>query len=94
METSIPLSQQLIEQLENELKTMTVSVKDWNSLRNQMPTWRDIFLTADTATKRVLVNKLIERIEITDEQVNIRFKINLNNFLAQPRINNVNGLPQ
>ena len=81
----------LIAQLENELKTMTVSAKDWNSLRNQMPTWRDIFLTADIATKRVLVNKLIERIEITDEQVNIRFKINLNNFLAQPRINNVNG---
>ena len=84
---------ELIEQLENELKTMTVSAKDWNSLRSQMPTWRDVFLTADTATKRVLVNRLIERIEITDEQVNIRFKINLNNFLTQPRINNDGGVP-
>lgn len=85
---------ELIERLENELKNMTVSAKDWNSLRSQMPTWRDVFLTADTATKRVLVNRLIERIEITDEQVNIRFKINLNNFLTQPRINNDGGVPE
>ena len=69
-----------IEQLENEVKNMTLSVNDRKTVRSQIPTWREVLLTADTAAKRILVNKLIERIEITDEQVIIRFKINLNNF--------------
>ena len=73
---------------------MTVSVNDWESLQSQIPSWREIFLTADTARKRVLVDRLIERIEITDEQVIIRFKINLNDFFVQPRISNVNGVPE
>lgn len=84
----------LIKQLEIELKNMTVSVNDWESLQSQIPSWREIFLTADTARKRVLVDRLIERIEITDEQVIIRFKINLNDFFVQPRISNVNGVPE
>ena len=45
-----------------------------------------MLLNADNATKRVPINKLIERIDVTNENIIIRFKINLNGFLPKPRI--------
>ena len=51
-------------------------------------------MNADTATKRVLVDKLIERIDITKDDIVIRFKININDFFQQPRINDDFGVPK
>lgn len=45
-----------------------------------------MLLNADNATKRVPINKLIERIDVTNENIIIRFKINLNDFFPKPRI--------
>lgn len=72
-----------IKQLEAKWNQASVSALDWENLRSQIPAWQDIFLNADTPTKRVLVDKLIERIDITNEEVKIRFKINLDGFLNQ-----------
>lgn len=77
-----------VAELEQKLQDTAVSVEEWETLRIKIPTWRDVFLKADIPAKRVLVNKLVERIDITDKQVIIRFKINLDEFLAQPRIIN------
>lgn len=77
---------EIVEQMEMKLQNITVSVDDWEALRSKIPTWQEIFLNADTPTKRVLVNKLIERIDITENKVVIRFKINLDNFLLEPRM--------
>ena len=77
---------ELCEHLKTEMENTSVSIKDWETLREKIPTWREVFLKADTAAKRVLVDKLIQRIEITEEQVVIRFKINLDEFLNQPRM--------
>ena len=85
---------EVIEQMERELRNMTISIDDWEALRSKIPTWQQIFLNADTPTKRVLVNKLIERIDITDEKIAIRFKINLDEFLNQPRMTNNESVPQ
>lgn len=78
----------IVEQLELELQNTSVSIDDWETLRSKIPTWQEIFLNADTPTKRVLVNKLIERIDITENKVVIRFKINLDKFLIEPRMTN------
>ena len=40
-----------------------------------LPTWHEIFSKADKETQRILVNKLIERIEVTKEHILIRFRI-------------------
>lgn len=76
--------EELVKQLEAELQNSSVSIDDWRNLQDKIPTWQEIFLNADTPTKRVLVNKLIERINITEDKVVIRFKINLEEFLNQP----------
>lgn len=84
----------LVEQIETELQNTTVSIDDWETLRSKIPTWQEIFLNADTPTKRVLVNKLIERIDMTEDEVVIRFKINLDNFLTQSRMTNNESVPE
>lgn len=74
----------IVEERKAELDAMKVSMDDWENIRSKIPTWQDVFWNADTTTKRVLVNKLIERIDITKDSVNIRFKINLNDFFTLP----------
>ena len=81
----------IVEERKAELDAMKVSMDDWENIRSKIPTWQDVFGNADTTTKRVLVNKLIERIDITKDSVNIRFKINLNDFFTLPRITDGSG---
>ena len=84
--------QEVVKQKELEFKNSSVSADDWKTLREQIPTWQDVFLNADVATKRVLVNKLIERIDVKKGEVVIRFKINLNDFFQQPRMSGEFGV--
>ena len=86
--------QEVIRQKEADLNSVSVNVDEWQELRQQIPTWQEVFMNADTATKRVLVDKLIERIDITKDDIVIRFKININDFFQQPRISDGFGVPQ
>ena len=78
--------QEVVTLKETELKNTSVTIDEWEDIKNKIPTWQDVFLNADVATKRVLVNKLIERIDVKKTEVVIRFKINLNDFISQSRI--------
>ena len=84
----------IVEEKKAELDAMKVSMDDWENIRTKIPTWQDVFWNADTTTKRVLVNKLIERIDITKDNINIRFKINLNDFFTIPRITDYHDVPE
>jgi len=42
---------------------------------------------ADTATKRVLINKLVDRIDVTEEQTSIHFRISMDEFLSKADLN-------
>ena len=84
----------VVDELEINIKNLSVSQEDWENLYHNLPTWQDIFMNADVATKRVLVNKLIERIDITDDTVVIHFKVDLDHFCPQPRMTNYDGVPE
>ena len=84
----------VVKELETNIKNLSVSQEDWENLYHNLPTWQDIFMNADVATKRVLVNKLIERIDITDDTVVIHFKVDLDHFCPQPRMTNYDGVPE
>ena len=86
--------QKVVSQKESELKSINVSSRDWEQLRKEIPSWQEVFLNSDTATKRVLVNKLIKRIEIKKDEIKVEFKINLNDFLPQPRITDGFDVPE
>ena len=84
----------IVEEKKAELDAMKVSMDDWENIRTKIPTWQDVFWNADTTTMRVLVNKLIERIDITKYNINIRFKIKLNDFFTLPRITDYHDVPE
>ncbi len=43
-------------------------------IRKAIPPWKQIFQEADSDTKRILVQRLVEWIQVTQEQIRIRFK--------------------
>lgn len=83
----------VVQQKEADLQNSSVTSSDWEELKTNIPSWREIFLHADTPTKRVLVNKLIERIDITKERMVVRFKISLDEFLPQSRMDDNGVVP-
>ncbi len=83
----------IVQQKELDLQNTSITTKDWEDIKNKIPTWHNLLLNADTPTKRVLINKLIERIEITKERIVVRFKVSLDNFLPESRMSN-NGVVQ
>lgn len=70
---------------EKKLKDADAAREEWDRFRERMPTWKKIFEETDMDTKRVLINTLIERIDVTNEQITVRFKVPLSEF--QSRIN-------
>ena len=77
------------EEKENELKelnlqyeNMEINNKDIEDVYRIIPTWKDIFNNADKQTKRVLVNKIVDKVIITKERITIKFKINLDGFIS------------
>lgn len=81
-----------LRKIEEELANSKITSKDWDEVCTQLPTWQDVFMNSENAIKRVLVNKLIKRIKIKDNELKIYFKINLNDFFLQPRMNGYNGV--
>lgn len=73
--------QEIIKQKEKKMENMDVSITEWDYLKKQIPTWQQVFLEADAHTKRVLVDKLIERIDVKEEQITIGFRIRLEDFI-------------
>lgn len=77
----------VVQQKEADLQNSSVTSSDWEEIKSNIPSWREIFLHADTPTKRVLVDKLTSRIDITRERMVVRFKISLDEFLPKSRMN-------
>lgn len=73
----------MVQKKETDLQNSFFASKDWEDLKSNIPTWRELFFQTDTPTKRVLINKLIERIDITKDRIVIRFKGSLNESLHQ-----------
>lgn len=83
----------VVQQKEVDLQNSSVTSSDWEEIKSSIPSWREIFLHADTPTKRVLVDKLTSRIDITRERMVVRFKISLDEFLPKSRMNDNHLVP-
>ncbi len=57
----------------NKLKT---SYNENGGLDKKIPTWKDVFGNSGMETKRVLVNRLVSKIYLANEEIYIQFKIN------------------
>lgn len=74
----------VVKEKELAFQKVEVSVNDWEGLKQKIPTWQEVFLNADGAAKRVLVNRLIRRIEVKKDEIKVFFKINLDDYFFQP----------
>ena len=90
------LEQQLeiIQEKEFSLQNVSVSVNEWEELKEKIPSWQEVFLNADVEAKRVLVNRLVRRIEVKKDEITVYFKIHLDDFLSQSRITGDSGVPE
>ena len=84
----------MIEQKIASIQNTTLSAEDWQNIKDKIPTWRELFFRADTPTKRVLVNKLIERIDITREQIAVRLRASPGNLMPQSQMTGDGVVPQ
>lgn len=74
---------QILKDKEKELDNIAVDKNELEEIKTKIPGWKEIFLSADSDTKRVLVNKLIERIEMKKDWIRIVFRISINDFLPR-----------
>ena len=84
----------MIEKKIASIQNTTLSAEDWQNIKDKIPTWRELFFRADTPTKRVLVNKLIERIDITREQIAVRLRVSPGNLMPQSQMTGDGVVPQ
>lgn len=70
----------LVREKEQALGKASGSAADWEEIKKEIPSWRDVFYNADGAAKRVLVNRLIRRIEVKKDEITVYFKVNPENF--------------
>lgn len=79
----VNLQRRLIAEKEEALKQAYMDGRDGKERKTNPPTWKQIFEEADSHTQRVLVNKLASRIDVTKEQIVIRFRMNLDFFSGE-----------
>ena len=84
----------VIQQKEADLHSAAVAAQNQEDEKRNIPTWQELFFHADTPTKRVLVNTLIEHIDITRERVVVRFRASPDRIGAESRITDDTGVPK
>lgn len=65
---------------QKEYNQMTINNKDLEKIGDLMPIWREEFELADVHQKKILLGKIIERIDVKKDSVKIKFKIRLEDF--------------
>ena len=81
-ETNKKAKEDELKELSLQYDNMQITNTDLNDIYDMIPTWADVFNNADKQTKRVLVNKLVEKIIVTKEKITIKFKINIGNVAS------------
>lgn len=73
--------QMIVLEREERLKSMDLTTGEKEKLEKGLPTWQQIFWEMAPDAKRVLIQKMIEKVEVTRERVVIYFRIGLAEFL-------------
>jgi DNA invertase Pin-like site-specific DNA recombinase len=68
-------------ELKEQLAQVTVNKEEMEKFIDLMPKWSELFQEADVQTKQMLLSTLIDKIIVKDEEINIRFKIRLEDYI-------------
>lgn len=67
--------------LENSMLARQLAVDEYLKTKEKVPVWREVFAAAPLNIKKKLLSVLIEKIVVTENEVSICFKINMDRFL-------------
>lgn len=82
---------QLLEEKEQEYQATELDNRDIDKFSQIIPNWEQEFMEADTHLKKVLLSKIIERIEIEKDRIKILFKISEEAFRKEEKPGITNG---
>ena len=69
--------------LQKQLDEVSVESNELLAYVDAMPKWSEIFKDSDTQTKQMILSTLIDKIIVKDDDITIKFKIRLDNFLDE-----------
>lgn len=72
-----------IEMVQSELNSCEEDTDSLYRLMKEIPSWKDLFDEADVPVKRMIINKLIDRIDVWDNELKISVKINAEGVLSR-----------
>ena len=74
------------QQIKSKLSQMVNQISDMERFITMVPNWKEEFQSANTQTKKMLLSSLIDKIEVKDGNINIKFKIRLEDFFLPETI--------
>lgn len=78
--------EQKAQQINNKLTQVVNQNSDMERFITMIPDWKEEFQKADTQTKKMLLSSIIDKIEVKDSDINIKFKIRLEDFILPKTI--------
>lgn len=69
--------------LQKQLEEISLQSNELKTFVEEMPKWNEIFSQADVQTKQMILSTLIDKIIVKDDDITIKFKIRLDNFLDE-----------
>lgn len=69
--------------LQKQLEEISLQSNELITFVEAMPKWNEIFSQADVQTKQMILSTLIDKIIVKDDDITIKFKIRLDNFLDE-----------
>lgn len=79
-ETDLQNLKEELDSKENELKTSRLESDDLQQIIRIVPNWKEEFTQADIRTKQMMLYTIIERIEVRDKEMEIKFRLDIDRF--------------
>ena len=74
--------------MQKQLDEVSVESNELLAYVDAMPKWSEIFKDSDTQTKQMILSTLIDKIIVKDDDITIKFKIRLDDFLDEKLLEN------
>ncbi len=68
--------------IQEQMDKTDITYDDLEKFVTIAPDWREVFKTADIPTKKMLLSSLIERIDVKGEDIDIKFRIRIDDFIS------------
>lgn len=67
--------------LKKQLEKISVQSEEMKQFIDLMPKWSELFRESDTQIKQMLISTLVDKIIVKDEEITIKFKIRLEDYI-------------